>query len=124
MTMTAIEDAERLVPWAEPNACAMQDERVEDAVLRALASPVPADLAHDLPLLRFASGADPIPLVDALMDPPLPRRGGFICDVTNTRATEPNTLWVPAGRSVVQLTVRNSVRGLLADLTSGQLVWS
>jgi len=121
--MSAIEDAERLTAWTEPNAYAMQDERVEAAVLRALAGPVPPELAADVPLLRFANGLPAIPLVDAVLNPPIPRRSPFICDVTGSRATEPNTLWIPAGRSVVQLTVRNHVREVLADLTSAHLVW-
>lgn len=127
--MSSIEDAERLVPWAECNTGALQNEAFEEAVLRALAVPVPPEFAGDLPLLRFASGAKPITLVDAVLSPPIPRatpaRGRwFRCDVTGTQMREPNTLWVPCGRSVVQVTVRNAVRDLLATDTRCNLEWS
>lgn len=125
--MSSIEDAERLVPWGECNTGALQDEAVEAAVLRALAVPVPNEYAGDLPLLRFANESSPIPLVDAVLNPPIPRGNGhrwFRCDVTGTKMREPNTLWIPCGRSVVQLTVRNSVRDLIATDTRCNLAWS
>lgn len=122
--LAAIDDAQRLVSWAEVNNNALLWEPVEEAFLRALGTPVPHEFAHDMPLLRFANGTAPISLLDAVLGPPIPRKGRFVCDVTGTKGTEPNTLWIPAGRSVVQLTVRNHVRGILADLTRTRLVWS
>ena len=69
--LSAIHDAERLTAWIEPNEWATQDPAVEAAVLRALATPVPADLSGDVPLLRFANGREPMPLLDAVLDPPI-----------------------------------------------------
>lgn len=126
MTMAAIEDAERLARWIEPNAWALQDEAVEAAVLRALGEPVPADLAGDVPLLRFANGRAPMSLLDAVLDPPIPRYVAgrhFRCDVAGTQASQPNTIWIPCGRSVVQLTVRNFTRELMQDDNRADLVW-
>lgn len=121
-------DADReLVPWTAPNADALQDERLEAAVLRGLAGPVPQELAVGVPLLRFANGAPAMSLLAAILNPPVPRGNGrtrHVCDVFGTPMVEPNTLWVPCGASVVQVTVRNFARGLLDDLTRCGLVWS
>lgn len=122
MIMSAIEDAVALVPWAEPNADALNWERMDEAVQRALSGPVPADFTSQ-PLLRFANTAIPaMLLVEAVLSPPIPR-GRSVCDISGTPMREPNTLWVPCGRSVVQVTMRNFQRDLLADWVGTDLVW-
>lgn len=139
--MSAVDEAERLVPWIEPNTVALQWEPLEEAVLRALDTPVPAHLNQGLPLLRFANGDAPIPLLEALIDNVVDSsrdgrsrrpRTTIRCDVFGSPMTEPNTLWVPCGASVVQVTMRNFARGLLEDLTTSvaggtphhSLVWN
>jgi hypothetical protein len=127
----ATEDAVALVPWAAPNADALQEEWLEAAVLHAIGGPVPDDFAVGVPLLRFANGAPAMPLLDAVLNPPIPRRQGgrsHRCDVFGTTMREPNTLWVPCGASVVQVTMRNFARGILEDVTRTasrlpRLVW-
>ncbi len=136
MIMAAIEDAERLVDWIAPNSWALQDPIVEAAVLRALGGPVPDHLLHrqdasghvvltDLPLLRFADGREAMSLLDAVMYPPIPRYTGqtFVCDYFGDKASEPNTIWIPCGSSVVQLTVRNFAREHMQDDNRAHLVW-
>lgn len=138
MNMTAIEDAERLAAWCAPNEQALQDEAIEEAVLRALSGPIPPDYLQkvdlttgevtpiDVPLLRFANGRTAMNLLDAVLDPPIPRLVAgryFTCDVLGTQASEPNTLWIPCGRSIVQVTMRNHARGLIQDDTRAHLVW-
>ena len=124
MIMTAETAAEALVPWIEPNTDALSWEPLEEAVLRALSGPGPEEYAENVPLLRYANINRPSrPLVAALTDPRIPRRKG-VCDITGTPMREPNTLWVPCGdRSVVQVTMRNHTRGLLADYVGTDLVW-
>jgi hypothetical protein len=126
-TMTnAIDDAARLTAWIEPNEWALQDPIVEEIVLRALGTPIPADLAADVPLLRFASGREPMHLLDAVLAPPVPRYASgrsFRCDYFGDKASEPNTIWIPCGRSVVQMTVRNFARELMQDDNRATLVW-
>ena len=124
--MAAIEDAEGLVRGREANSYALQYEPLERVVLEALAGPVPPHMAMGVPLLRFANGNTPIPLLQAVMEPPIPRAYGhrwYTCDIDGTTMREPNTLWIPCGASVVQVTVRNTVRSLLMDLTSAHLTW-
>jgi hypothetical protein len=124
--MTTFQDADTLVPWAAPNNAALAWEPLEEAVLRALGGPIPDEYREDpdLPLLRFANLDVPArPLVTAITDPPIPR-GRSVCDITGTLMREPNTLWVPCGRSVVQVTMRNSVRENLAFFTTCDLIWS
>ena len=64
MIESAMLDGSELVPWAEPNAAAVEDEGVEAEGLRALAGPVPPELAIGVPLLRFAA-TDAVPLIQA-----------------------------------------------------------
>lgn len=125
MIMSATQDAEALCPWIEPNADALNWGPLEEAVFRALSVPPPEEYAGlDLPLLKFANTDVPArPLLDAIADPPIPR-GKSVCDIAGTPMREPNTLWVPCGRSVVQITMRNFSRGLLADHVGTDLVWS
>lgn len=103
MTMAAIEDAERLVPWIAANADAVAfDEGIELAVLRALGAPLPPELAADTPLLRWANTDLPaMPLLDARLDPPTHRH--LRCDRCGNSGKDRaySELWVPAGRSVV-----------------------
>lgn len=128
MIMSAIEDATALAPWAEANTAALEWEPLDEAVRRAFAGPVPEEYQEPaIPLLRFANiDVAARPLLDAVLDPPIPRAGRarLVCDVTGTTMREPNTLWVPCGRSVVQVTMRNFSRELLADHVGVDLVWS
>jgi len=131
-----VRDARGLVPWAEPNADALAWEPLEQAVLRALAGPVPAHM-EGVPLLRFADGREAITLVEAVMDPPVPRAGRawLTCDISPWlrddlahltgahQMREPNTLWVPCGASVVQVTMRNYAASRLQDEVGTALVW-
>lgn len=138
--LSAIQDAERLTAWIEPNEWALQDPYVEAAFHRASDTPVPADLLFrkdadgrplwdeplDAPLLRFANGREPMHLLDAVLDPPVPRHvqgRSFVCDYFGDKASVPNTIWIPAGRSVVQLTVRCFARELMQDDNRAHLVW-
>lgn len=126
MHMTAMDDAEALVPWIETNADALNWEPMDEAVQRALGGPVPEDHVEGVPLLRFANTDQlAIPLLDAVMDPPIPRAGRrwHVCDISGTKMREPNTLWVPCGRSVVQVTMRNFQADLLKDWVGTDLVW-
>lgn len=123
--MHTFHDADALVPWAAQNNAALAWEPLEEAVLRGLGGPIPDEYADDpdLPLLRFANTDLPArPLLAAITDPPIPR-GKAVCDITGTPLREPNTLWVPCGRSVVQVTMRNSARENLAYFSSSDLVW-
>jgi hypothetical protein len=98
-----IEDAQRLFPWAEPNAFAMEDERVEAAVLRALSGPVPPELAFGVPLLRFAD-TDAVPLIQAVINDV--RHAAHTCDLCgNSERSILDRLLVPAGASVVAVHV-------------------
>lgn len=121
----AMRDGQELVPWTADNAVALQWEPLDEAVRRALASPVPSDLAMGIPLLMFANGREALPLVQAVMNPPIPSGGRrwLTCDVYGTGMREPNTLWVPCGSSVVQVTMRNFAREVLQDATRCSLVW-
>lgn len=124
MNMAAIEDAERLVPWTEPNAAALVDERLEAAVLRALTGPVPAELVGS-PLLRFANTDLPaVPLLDAVLDPP--KHDHLRCDRCNrTRLSILDRLWVPSGASVVEVAVCWLCHAEFDNtLWSSSLVWS
>ena len=126
MNVITFHDAAALVPWAEPNEAALNWEPLDEAVRRGMDGPIPDEYKadQDLPLLRFAN-TDVLarPLLAAITNPPIPR-GKAVCDITGTPMHEPNTLWVPCGRSVVQVTMRNFSRGLLADWVGTDLVWS
>jgi len=123
MTMSSIEDAAALVPWIEPNADALNWEPLDKIVRVALSGPIPPEYG-DQPLLRFANPDVPARLLlDAVLAPPIPR-GKSVCDITKEVVREPNTLWVPCGRSVVQVTMRNFQRGLLCDWVGTDLVWA
>lgn len=117
-------DAAALAPWIEQNTDALNWPELEEVVLRAFSGPIPEEYAGlDVPLLRFANIDVPArPLLDALTDPPIPR-GRSVCDITGTAMREPNTLWIPCGRSVVQVTMRNFSRELLTDHVGVDLAW-
>lgn len=103
MHMSAMEDAAAMVPWAEPNEAALADERTSEVVRLALGGPVPDDLAMGVPLLRFATkGVPAMPLLEALLEDPLPRHGSLSCDrCGNDKRSIPYRLWIPSGASVV-----------------------
>lgn len=117
----AAETAAQLVPWIAPNSAVTHWDRAEEVVLRA--SPVPDYLTNNgIPILRYANGSEAIALIDAVLNPPVPRPGFFRCDIDGRSATEHNIIWVPTGTSVVQLRVSNETRGYLDAMTTG-LVW-
>lgn len=123
----AMQDAADLVPWIEPNAHALDWEPLDAAVRCALDGPVPDAYAMGMSLLRFVNGDPAVPLLQAITEPNIPRATGrrwHTCDILGTRMREPNTLWIPCGGSVVQVTMRNHVAGLLQDWTGTDFVWS
>ena len=101
----AVRDGAELMPWTAPNVAALEDERLEAAVVRALAGPVAPELAFGVPLLRFANTGLPAqPLIQAVMNPP--RHGHHACDrCSDTERSVLDRLWVPAGASVVEVAV-------------------
>ena len=105
MHMSAMEDAAALAPWAEPNEAALADDQTSMVVLRALGQPVPADLAVGVPLLLFADETHPpMPLLEAVLEDPLPRPESRSCDrCANSTRTITDRLWIPSGASVVVL---------------------
>lgn len=118
----AIRDGGELVRWAEPNILALEDERVEAAVLRALTGPVPEDYAVGVPLLRFPDRHVPdVPLVDAIIDDM--RQNAHACDLCNGQAVRTARLLVPAGASVVAINCCSHCRGILQDVFACGLVW-
>ncbi|WP_156718057.1 hypothetical protein [Nocardioides sp. Leaf307] len=100
-----MEDAAALVPWAEPNEAALADDETSQAVLNALGQRVPRELAVGVPLLLFADESHPpMPLLEAVMQDPLPRHDSQTCDrCGNTKRQVTDRLWIPAGASVVVL---------------------
>lgn len=129
MNMSAIEDAAALVPWAKPNwAAAAVDERVSAAVLRALGGPVPPELAMGVPLLRFAAeGVPAMPLLEAVLEDPLPRHNSRTCDrCGNSGRTITDRLWIPSGASVVVVAMCWSCKACAFDRPGhgSSLVWS
>lgn len=108
--VTAHEDAERLLSWAEPNWIALEDERVDALVQRALRCSVPDELRGDAlddpaacqPLLRFANADAPdLPLLDALIDDK--HLDAHTCDLCSGSQRSVNRLVVPCGQSAVAL---------------------
>ncbi|WP_205474448.1 hypothetical protein [Nocardioides sp. SYSU D00038] len=101
--MSAMEDAAALVPWAEGNEIALLDEKTDEAVRRAFGGPVPDDCAVGVPLLRFATeGVMAMPLLEAMLEDPLPRHDSQSCDRCGTTKRQvTDRLWIPAGASVV-----------------------
>lgn len=119
----AIRDGGELVRWAEPNALALEDGRVEALVLQALSGPVPDDYAVGVPLLRFPSDAPDVPLLDAIVDDKHHDAG--TCDRCGARALhQTKRLLVPAGASVVAIHCCVHCRGVLQDVFACGLVWS
>lgn len=123
----AIRDGEELVAWAEPNAAALNDERVDAAVLRALGGPVPADLAIGVPLLRYANTDLPaVPLIQAVIGDI--KHSTDLCDRCETpRRPVVDFLLVPAGASVVSVSVCRTCRGAFDHdprFRNTHLVWA
>lgn len=126
MHMSAIEDAATLVPWAEPNEVALNDEKTSEAVLRALSGPLPAECAMGVPLLRFATEDVPaMPLLEALLEDPLPRHDSRSCDRCGESELSVNDrLWIPSGASVVVVAMCWSCRARVFGVSNNSLVWS
>lgn len=132
MHMSAMEDAEALVPWCAPNEAALADEKTSEAVLRALGGPVPDDCAVGVPLLRFATeGVPAMPLLEAVLEDPLPRHDSQSCDrCGNDKRSINDRLWIPSGASVVVFALCWSCRVLAYDRpvkrpgVVSSLVWS
>lgn len=128
MFMSAMEDAAALVPWADGNEAALLDPRTEQAVLRALGEPVPHDLAMDVPLLRFATpGVPAMPLLEAVLEDPLPRHDSQSCDrCGDDRLSVNDRLWIPCGSSVVVVALCWSCKARVFDnaVAPSSLAWS
>ncbi|MCW2738883.1 hypothetical protein [Nocardioides sp.] len=128
MFMSAIEDAAALVPWAEANQVAMLDEKTSMVVLHALGGPVPEDCAVGVPLLRFATeGVPAMPLLDAMLEDPLPRHDSQSCDrCGNDKRSINDRLWIPAGASVVVVALCWSCKACVFERPGkrSSLVWS
>lgn len=126
MLIEAVRDGGQLVRWAEPNTIALNDERVEEAVLRCFsARPVDGD-DHGVPMLR---PCDPdraaVPLLDAVRDyrpefrPTCDRCGSTATQIKN----EPDhRLWIPSGATVAELVVCWFCHDVLND-EYADLVW-
>lgn len=122
MLEAAVRDGGELVRWAEANTIALEDERIDALVQRALCSPVPPECAIGVPLLRFANRSAPdVPLLDAIVDDR--RHNSPICDRCGTRVHKTDRLLVPAGASVVAIHCCSLCRGILQDVFSCGLVW-
>lgn len=128
MHMSAMEDAAALVPWAEANEAALADEKTSQVVLRALGQPLPPELAMGVPLLRFAAeNVPPMPLLEAMLEDPLPRHDSQSCDrCGNTSRSVTDRLWIPAGASVVVVALCWSCKACAFDnaCAPSSLVWS
>jgi len=114
-----IEDARRLVPWAEPNTVVFNEPRVEQKLLDALGGPIPPDLAVGAPLLRFCD-ADTVPLLDAMVFGT--RTSTACCERCGSNAGGKHRLLVPMGESVVAYHCCWFCRNVLTDCYS-DLVW-
>lgn len=100
----AFQDVEGMVPWAEPNWIANNDDRLSAAVERGLGGTVAPDVPAATPLLRFANVELPaMSLLDAVLDPP--QLANRRCDRCPRRFTVTGLLWVPCGDSVVEVAV-------------------
>lgn len=128
MHISAMEDATALVPWAEANEAALLDEKVSLAVLRTLSGPVPDDCAVGVPLLRFATeGVPAMPLLEAMLEEPLPRHDSQSCDRcgNDTRSIN-DRLWIPSGASVVVVALCWSCKACVFEngMQPSTFVWS
>ncbi len=127
MTMATIESAMRdgtdLVAWAEPNTVALNDERVEAAVLRGLSTPVPPELAMGVPLLLHADTAvPPVPLIEAVMDDT--RHAATSCDLCDNTERSVSRLLVPCGASAVAVHACFVCRATLdRTLSRSSVIW-
>lgn len=123
-TMSAAE----LVPWAQPNEAAVAvDELVSEAVRRAFAEPIEPEYV-DAPLLRFATpGVPTMPLMEAVVQDPLPRHDSHTCDrCGDTKRSVTDRLWIPQGQSVVVVAMCWKCRACAFEhaVAPSSLVWS
>jgi hypothetical protein len=126
MTIAAIEEAERLIHWIEPNAAVYSnpDLGIEDKLLDAgLGGPIPPDLATGITLLRFLDPTvEPQSLIEAVvfkMEKPTRTTN---CEHCGSNAGGRYRLLVPMGTSVVAYHCCWFCRDLLTDYC-GELVW-
>lgn len=123
---SAIRDGSELVPWTEPNANVLADDRMQEAALAALGGPVAHELAFAVPLLRFVDTELPaVPLIQAVMNPPRHRATSCDrCEKPIPRGTKVYNLWVPMGASVVAFHTCGLCHDVLNDVTACDLSWS
>jgi len=107
-----IEDARRLVPWAEPNTVVFNEPRVEQKLLDALGGPGGL-------MLRFCD-REPMPLLDAMVFDT--RTSTALCERCGSNAGGQHRLLVPMGESVVAYHCCWFCRNVLTDCYS-DLVW-
>lgn len=121
MIIDAIRDAEALVRWARPNSIALEDERVEQAVLASFTTREEPGCPVGVPMLR---PCDPerlaVPLLDVLINGTREYRGH--CDRCHSPARKNHRLWIIAGATVAELACCWFCRGVLNDITA-DLVW-
>ena len=120
---SAMRDGADLVAWAEPNTVALNDERVEAAVLRGLSTPVPPEFALGVPLLLHAStDVPPIPLIEAVMEDT--RHDATTCDLCGAEGRSNSRLLVPSGASAVAVYCCFVCRATLdRTLARASVVW-
>lgn len=119
--MGAMRDAEELVRWAEPNTIALNDERVEVAVLRALSNRSKSGAEFGVPMLRPCDPDRPAtPLLDVLVSDL--REFRSCCDRCKSKARPDYRLWIPAGAAVAELACCWFCRDVLNDTFTG-LTW-
>ncbi|MCW2767951.1 MAG: hypothetical protein JWO11_3910 [Nocardioides sp.] len=121
MLVDAMRDGAALARWAEPNTIALNDERVERAVLDSFSTRSEPGCAVGVPMLR---PGDPdrlaVPLLDAIVAGTREFRAK--CDRCHGRARPNHRLWVPAGATVAELVCCWLCRDVLNDVFS-DLVW-
>lgn len=116
--LSAIEDAERLVPWARDNDDVQMFGTLATVVRRALNGPVPAEVAFGTPLLRQT---DPtlcaVPLLEAVSDWRMTGVSG--CCLCDREVVCTDRLTVLAGASAVWMHFCPRCRDLLNETFAG-----
>jgi hypothetical protein len=120
--LNAVEDARRLVSWAEPNSAVLDESPVEARLLDALASTgTSPDTAFAVPMLHFCDpDVQPVSLLQAVVFDK--RTATTCCERCESNAGGTERLLVPMGSSVVALHCCFHCRDVLTDCYN-VLVW-